>query len=172
MIYFKPLHEVDLKILCDWFQEPTINQLYAQGQSWSLKDIENIYLPRLTRQDNVPSFMIHLDNKAIGFIQYYCLSEHYPEGIQKESLLFKNYHPEQIVGIDLFIATDKNRGQGLGVVIIKQFINELLAHFRLVVVDPNRDNIHAIRCYEKAGFEQSNYSEDLTYCIMLKKIEK
>ena len=172
MIYFKPLYEVDLKILCEWFQEPTINQLYARGQSWSLKDIENKYLPRLIGQDNVPSFIIHLDNKAIGFIQYYCLSEHYPEGIQKESALFKNYHPEQIAGIDLFIATHENRGKGLGVVVINQFINEFLTHFCLVVVDPNHDNIHAIRCYEKAGFEQSNYSDDLAYCVMLKRIEK
>ena len=172
MIYFKPLHEVNLKILYEWFQEPTINQLYARGQSWSLRDIENKYLPRLRGQENVPSFIIHLDNKAIGFIQYYCLSEHYPEGIQKENALFKNYHPEQIAGIDLFIATHENRGQGLGVVVINQFINEFLTHFRLVVVDPNHDNIHAIRCYEKAGFEQSNYSDDLAYCIMLKSIEK
>lgn len=172
MIYFKPLQEVDLRVLYEWFQEPTINQLYARGQIWSLKDIKNKYLPRLTGQDNVPSFIIHLDNKAIGFIQYYCLSEHYPEGIQKESALFKNYNPEQIAGIDLFIVAHENRGQGLGVVVINQFINEFLTHFRLVVVDPNQDNIHAIRCYEKAGFEQSNYSDDLAYCVMLKRIEK
>lgn len=118
----------------------------------------------------MPSFIIQLDNKAIGFIQYYCLSEHFPEGIQKGSSLFKRHHPNQIAGIDLFIATRENRGQGLGVVIINQFINEFLSHFRLVVVDPNHDNIHAIRCYEKTGFEQSNYSEDENYCIMLKNI--
>lgn len=172
MIFFKPLHEVDLKILYEWFQEPTINQLYARGQNLSLKDIENKYLPRLMRQDNVPSFIIYLDNKAIGFIQYYCLSDHYPEGIQEENSLFKRYHPNQIAGIDLFIAVHENRGKGLGVVIINQFINEFLTHFRLVVVDPNHDNIHAIRCYENAGFEQSNYSENLAYCVMLKNIKK
>jgi aminoglycoside 6'-N-acetyltransferase len=57
MIYFKPLREVDVKILWEWFQEPTINQLYARGQSWSLTDIENKYLPRLIGKDNVPSFI-------------------------------------------------------------------------------------------------------------------
>ena len=170
MIYFKPLREVDLKIVWGWFQEPTINQLYAQGQSWSLTDIENKYLPRLIGQDNIPSFIIQLDNKAIGFIQYYCLAEHYPEGIQKESSLFKSYHPNQIAGIDLFIATQENRGQGLGVIIIKQFINEFLTHLRLVVVDPNHDNIQAIRCYKKAGFEESNYSEASNYLLMIKTI--
>ena len=168
MIDFKLLCKKDLQLLYRWFQEPTINQLYARDQTWSFKDIENKYLPRLTGHDNVPSFIIHLDKKAIGFIQYYCLSEHYPEGIQKESLLFKNYFPNQIAGIDLFIATSDLRGQGLGVIIINQFINQFLAHFHLVVVDPNRNNIQAIRCYEKAGFEQSNYSEDPSYCVMLK----
>jgi len=171
VIEFKPLRKDNLQLLYQWFQEPTINLQYARGQTWSLKDIENKYLPRLTGHDNVPSFIIYSDNKHIGFIQYYCLSEHYPEGIQQKSSLFKNYHPNQIAGIDLFIATLENRGQGIGVVIINQFINKFLTCFRLIVVDPKHNNIQAIRCYEKAGFEQSNYSEDLTYCIMIKNIE-
>ena len=81
------------------------------------------------------------------------------------------HQPNQIAGIDLFIATQENRGQGLGVVIIKQFINEFLSHFCLVAVDPNHDNIQAIRCYEKSGFKHSDYSKDAAYCIMLKSIE-
>lgn len=172
MIDFKPLHKDDLLLLYRWFQEPTINQLYARGQTWSLNDIKNKYLPRLTGHDNVPSFIIYSDNKAIGFIQYYCLSEHYPEGIQKENSLFKSYNPNQIAGIDLFIAPHESRGQGLGVIIINQFINEFLPRFRLIIVDPNHDNTQAIRCYEKSGFERSDYSEDPAYCIMLKNIEK
>jgi hypothetical protein len=38
MIDFKPLHKDDLQLLYQWFQEPTSNQQYAQGQTWSLKD--------------------------------------------------------------------------------------------------------------------------------------
>ena len=171
MIEFKPLHKDDLQLLYQWFQEPTINQLYARSQKWSLKDIENKYLPRLTGHDNVPSFIIYSDNNPIGFIQYYCLSEHYPEGIQKVSSLFKNYQPNQIAGIDLFIATQENRGQGLGVIIINQFINEFLSHFRLVVVDPNHNNIQAIRCYKKSGFQESNYSEAPDYVLMIRTID-
>lgn len=171
MIDFKPLHKDDLRLLYQWFQEPTINQQYAWGQTWSLKDIENKYLPRLNGHDSVPSFIIYLDNNPIGFIQYYCLSDHYPEGIQKESSLFKSYQPNQIAGIDLFIATHENRGQGFGVVIINQFINEFLTHFRLVIVDPNHDNIQAIRCYKKSGFEESNYSEAPDYLLMIRTID-
>jgi aminoglycoside 6'-N-acetyltransferase len=158
MIDFKPLHKDDLQLLY---------QQYARGQTWSLKDIENKYLPRLNGHANVPSFIIYSDNKPIGFIQYYCLSEHYPEGIQKESSLLKSHQPNQIAGIDLFIATPENRGQGLGVVII----NEFLSHFRLLVVDPNIDNIQAIRCYKKSGFEESHYSEDRNYLLMIRTID-
>ena len=86
MIEFKPLHKDDLQLLYRWFQEPTINQYYARGQTWSLKDIGVKYLPRLAGHDNVPSFIIYSDNKPIGFIQYYCLSEHYPEGINNALL--------------------------------------------------------------------------------------
>ena len=172
MIYFKPLHKDDLKLVYQWFQEPTINQLYARGQTLSFKDIENKYLPRLTGYDNVPSFIIYSDNKPIGFIQYYCLSEHHPEGIHEKSPLFIGYLPDQIAGIDLYIAAQEDRGQGLVVVIINQFIDEFLRHFRLIVVDPSCDNIQAIACYKKAGFERSNHSADSTYCILIKNIER
>lgn len=40
MMDFKPLHKEDLLLLYRWFQEPTINQQYARGQTWSLKDIK------------------------------------------------------------------------------------------------------------------------------------
>jgi len=70
MIDFKPLHKDDLQLFYQWFQEPTINQQYARGQTWSLEDIENKYLPRLTGHDNVPSFIIYSDHKPIGFIQH------------------------------------------------------------------------------------------------------
>ncbi len=55
---------------------------------------------------------------------------------------------------------------------INQFINEFLSDFHLVVVDPNHDNIRAIRCFEKSGFEQSDYSENPEYVIMLKYTQK
>ena len=172
MIDFKQLHQNDFQLLHEWFKEPTINLLYAEGKTWSIKNIENKYLPRILALDKVPSFIIYSNNKAIGFIQYYCLSEHYPEGIQKESSLFQSYQANRIAAIDLLIATHENRGQGLGVVIINQFINEFLSDFHLVVVDPNHDNIRAIRCFEKSGFEQSDYSENPEYVIMLKYTKK
>ena len=39
MIDFKQLHQDDFQLLHQWFQDPTINFLYAEGKTWSLKNI-------------------------------------------------------------------------------------------------------------------------------------
>jgi aminoglycoside 6'-N-acetyltransferase len=167
---FKPLCENDLELLHHWFQEATIKQFYARGQSFTLEDIKNKYLPRIAGQEKVPSFIAYHDNNPIGFIQYYFITENsLPEGVRSyNNPLFKQYSPNELVGIDCFIATAENRGKGLGREIINNFITEFLLNFKTIIVDPNKNNESAIRCYEKAGFEASTYSEDSDYLVMLK----
>ena len=159
-----------MTLLYDWFQEPTVKQWYARGTSWSVEDIKQKYLPRVQGKDNIPSFIIYKDEHPIGFIQYYWLTEHYPEGIQDANhLLFKQYHPNELVGIDLFLADQNNRGRGLGVRILSYFIQGLPPNIRTIIVDPDATNHQAIRCYEKAGFERTDYSEDENYLLLLKR---
>ncbi|QMT60029.1 GNAT family N-acetyltransferase [Legionella sp. PC997] len=168
---FKPLTENDLILLYQWFQEPVINQWYARGKLWSLKDIKEKYLPRVLRGHNVPSFIIYINGLPLGFIQYYCLSNHVPEGIgHKNHPLFHLYQPNNLAGIDLFIASSNQRGKGLGQQIIESFITELPNSINAILVDPAVNNHQAIRCYEKAGFKRTNYSEDNSYLILLKRL--
>lgn len=167
---FKPLHENDLELIHHWFQEETIKESYARGRSFTLEDIKNKYLPRIAGQENVPSFIAYHNNNPIGFIQYYCITENsLPEGVRSyNNPLFKKYSPNELAGIDCFIATAENRGKGLGCEIINNLITEFLLNFKAIIVDPNKNNEAAIRCYEKAGFETSTYSEDSDYLVMLK----
>jgi aminoglycoside 6'-N-acetyltransferase len=168
---FKLLDEKDLALLHRWFQEPTIKQSYARGQRFTLEDIKNKYLPRIKEQENVRSFIAYRDNIAIGFIQYYQITESsLPEGVKSyNSPLFKQYTPNELAGIDCFIASAENRGKGLGQDMINTFITEFLLNFKAIIVDPDKSNQSAIRCYEKAGFKTSNYSEDNHYLVMLKE---
>ena len=171
-IRFRSLKEDDLSLLHSWFQEPTIKEWYARGIHFSLDDIKNKYLPRIQGKDNTPSYIVSLDNKPIGFIQYYALSDHLPSGItdQNNKLLEKGM-PDKICGIDVFIADSKYRGVGLGKQIINQFIQEfLLSKFDWAVVDPSANNINAIRCYEKNGFKITEYSETNDHIIMLRNL--
>jgi aminoglycoside 6'-N-acetyltransferase len=173
VIEFKPLKTADLPSLYQWFQEPLIKQYYAKNQSWSLDDIKNKYLPRIQGLDEVPSFIIHVNHNPAGFIQYYGLNNHLPEGVSKyTNLLFDNYRPEDLAGIDMFIADAHNRGKGLGSLIINKFIETQLMFYQAIVVDPEIHNLQAIKCYEKAGFKSTSYSEISNSLLLMKLLKK
>lgn len=167
--FFKPLTIVNLDQLHHWFQEPLIKQLYAKNQTWTLNDIIHKYQPRINGKENIPSFIVEINSHPIGFIQYYNLQEYLPDGIEHNNPLFKNHHPSDIAGIDMFIAEQKNRSNGLGAQIINQFISEFLMRYRLIVVDPERNNLQAIRCYEKSGFIATEFSSDEAHLLLIKE---
>lgn len=172
-LQFKSLVETDLELMYLWFKEPTINQMYAKGQSWSLDDIRQKYLPRILGYEKVPSFIILEEGHPIGFIQYYCFVDFLAEGIiVNDNPLFDKYSPKNTAGIDLFIADSLNRGKGLGSNIISRFIATYLQKFQCVVVDPHKNNLKAIRCYEKSGFVKSTFSKDPTYILMIKELSR
>ncbi len=169
---FKPLCENDIDLLYHWFQEPIIKQWYAKDKHWTIEDIKQKYLPRIQAKDKVYSFIVHRNDHPIGFIQYYYLMDHLPEGIQaNDNPLFKRYHPNEIIGVDIFIAHNQDRGKGLGTEIINCFIFELQLNIKAVVVDPNSTHTQAIRCYEKAGFKTSTYSDNPNNLIMIKTLD-
>jgi aminoglycoside 6'-N-acetyltransferase len=172
MIYFNPLNEHHIELLYHWFQEPTINQLYACSETWSLNDINRKYLPRIQGKENIPSFIVYLHDQPIGFIQYYCLTEHFPEGIQDDNPLFRHYSANKIAGIDMFIAKSQHRGKGIGEKIINKFIATFLMSYYLIVVDPERNNTQAIKCYIKAGFEKSDFSVNEHHLLLTRLIDK
>jgi len=165
---FKPLGIDDLKCLHAWFQEPTINALYAQNRVWSFADIQQKYLPRILGQDNTPSFIIFWDKKPIGFIQYYALQDHLPEGIDEDSELFLTIARSKCVGIDIFIADASIRGKNYTPSIINAFIREHCSRFDSILVDPAIQNHQAIYCYTKAGFLRTEFSRDSQHMILMK----
>lgn len=149
-INFRSLKSQDLPLMHAWFQEPEIIKNYARGKIYDEKMIEKKYLPRILNQEPVPSFMIEINDKPCGFIQYYRLDDYLPEGMsapQKNS-----------VGIDLFIAEQQFRNQGLGPKIIQKFIYSFLWKFKRIFLDPHVNNQIAIRAFQKAGFETTDLS--------------
>jgi aminoglycoside 6'-N-acetyltransferase len=168
---FKSLTVDDLVLLYQWFQEKTVNQWYARGKFWSINEIHEKYEPRLSNKERIPSFIIYHQDLALGFIQYYSLVDYLPEGIaENNNMLFQKYSKNTLVGMDLFIALSSFRGKGIGPEIINQFINEHLSGCSAVVVDPDAKNHAAIRCYEKAGFKQTKYSDNPNYLILINSL--
>lgn len=169
---FKSLTVDDLVLLYQWFQEKTVNKWFARDKFWSINEIHEKYEPRLSNKERIPSFIIYHQDLPLGFIQYYSLVDYLPEGIvESNNMLFQDYFKNTLVGMDLFIALSSFRGKGVGPEIINQFINEQLSKFSAVVVDPDTKNLAAIRCYEKAGFKQTKYSENTSNLILIHSLE-
>ena len=125
-------------LLHQWFQVAHVKQWYARGETYSLNIIREQYLPRIIKPDDIPNFIIHLDGKPVGYIQLYQVSKSLPEGVDNYShTLFKQFKPEDLAGIDLFIADENILGKGICSKILTAFVD---AHIRgryvAMIVDP------------------------------------
>lgn len=164
-IRFKSLDSADLQCLYEWFQQPEIKHWYAKDQSFSKQEIIAKYSPRVKEEDKIPSFIIWYENKPIGFIQYYALLNFLPEGILDFShRLFDDIAPKDIAGIDLFIGEAHYLNKGIGTKVIEQFISDIIfPHFKAVVVDPDIQNVRAVKAYQKAGFSPFSVEKSEKY---------
>jgi aminoglycoside 6'-N-acetyltransferase len=161
-IKFKPLVEGDLPLLHAWFQKPHIKQWYARGENYSLEMIKEKYTPRILNPQSIPNFIIYASNKPIGYIQLYRMSSNsLPDGVDNlKHPLFSRYKPEEIAGMDLFIADEEFLGKGYGSLILNAFIEEQVeGRFIALVVDPLRTNRNAIRFFEAYGFKEFSQSK-------------
>jgi RimJ/RimL family protein N-acetyltransferase len=171
---FKPLEINDLNYIFDWFKLFEINQWYAQRKNWSMVDIEAKYKPRLIDEEFLPSFIIKLNSKNIGFIQYYPLAKTtMPEGLSFADALKLNINLHSSVGIDLFIGELTLIGQGLGKTIIRQFIQEIIPkNYTIIFIDPAKENIRAVKAYKKVGFKEYSRQDNDKICLMYAKREE
>ena len=176
-VIFEPLQQKDLEKLYEWFQTPFIKKWWCKDQIFSKEDIEKKYLPRLMGKENVPSFIIYLDNKAIGFIQYYILKDFLPEAVlDYQHPLFQEAKPEEIAGLDIFIGEAAYLNKGFAVNALREFSKKFIAKtFKIAVVDPWVDNHGAIHFFKKCGFTvfcQGQSKAGLQHLIMLRTFEK
>lgn len=127
----RPSTEDDLDELAQWFADPEVFRWWG-GQPLSRNDVAAKYTGR--RCPRVESFIVESLGQPIGYIQYHL------EG------------PGQ-AGLDMMLLP-LFRGRGLG----PRAARILVGHLRSargwtdVTVDPARDNVRAIRGWEKAGF--------------------
>ncbi len=159
-INFRSLKSQDLPLMHAWFQEPEILKNYARGKIYDEKMIEKKYLPRILNQEPVPSFIVEINDKPCGFIQYYRLDDFLPEGMSAPE------EQKNSAGIDLFIAEQQFRNQGLGPKIIQKFIYSFLWKFNRIFLDPHVNNQIAIRAFQKAGFETTDLSQHPQHIIL------
>lgn len=162
-ITFKPLTEADIGLLTAWLEKPHVKEWW--NDDLSHEQIWDKYRSRIG-DPNTVSFIFYLDKKPLGFIQYYYASR-----------VGHGWWPDAVagtVGIDQYIGEEDYINKGYGTVIIRSFIEKLLAesHIKKIIVDVDPNNLRAIRCYEKVGFKRDKIiqtPDGLALLMMLSK---
>ena len=129
----------DFPLLRQWLAEPHLAEWWGSVEE-ELAGIEEAVESVETRP-----MIAELDGRPIAYLQYYDphLEEDHPYQDQ----------PKGTLGIDISIGPPELLGLGHGSAIIRQLAQELFeTGVPRLVIDPDPDNIRAIRAYEKAGF--------------------
>jgi aminoglycoside 6'-N-acetyltransferase len=93
-------------------------------------------------------FIVWTGGRPFAYLQCYNLSD-WNTGFGE--------HPAGTRGLDQFIGEETMLGRGHGSGFIRQFAETLLRDGApRVVIDPDPENLRAIRAYEKAGFQKAN----------------
>ena len=151
-INFKKFTADDLSLYYCWCNKPHVEeQFFREGyepKEAILKKIDG------TTEDVFP-FIIEINEKPIGYIQYYIVNDNCWDVLKSEN--------DSTVGFDIFIGEEDYVGKGYGSMVVKKFTQEIfdtLDDINRVIVDPFYDNKKAIRCYKKAGFAYLKMGED------------
>jgi len=148
-IIFEKMSEEDLPMIWQWLAQPHIEKWWKEADDYNV--FADLYRSKM-HSDEVFPFIIYLDGKPIGFIQYY-LTDKINNGWWLQHIDW----PEKTAGVDLFIGLKDYIGKGYGTILLKQFIDEyVLKHpdISTVILDPQPTNLGAIRCYQKVGFTE------------------
>ena len=130
----------DYRALHNWFLEPELQKWVWCDEVGVLPSLERIiekYGSRVKNPTDVFPYFILRDNEPIGFIQYYI-------------------RDERTIGLDMWIGILKERNSGCGTEALKQMveiIHRKHPEVKELFIDPEVDNIRAIKCYQKAGFQ-------------------
>jgi hypothetical protein len=99
----------------------------------------------------------------VGYLQIYNAYD-FPRATPLISL------PSQLAALDIFIGEESALHKGLGAKIINEFLAQYHDFdYTHILVDPDKDNIAAIRTYENAGFRIVAEHQDANELWMLKE---
>ncbi len=141
---FKPLSPGDLDLLGQWFSQPHVLEWWQDDLS--PEEIKDKYGKPIGDPVVCP-YIAYLNDKPIGFIQYYWATQVGDGWWPNEE--------DDTVGTDQFIGEVNYLNQGYGTLMMKAFIKFLFKNQKInkIITEAEPNNIRAKRCYEKAGFQ-------------------
>lgn len=146
-IRIRDLNEKDFSYLYKWLTDERVLAFYGgRDKKYTLETVKEHYTE--TWKEEVIRVIIEYQEKPIGYGQIYKM---YDE-------LYTDYHypksKEIVYGMDQFIGEVEYWNQGIGTKYIKMIFKFLKQERNAdaVILDPHKNNLRAIRAYQKVGF--------------------
>jgi len=141
------LQKEDIPLLVKWLSNPKVLEFY-EGRDKHF-DYEKVHGKFLDRSDNVTRCIVEYDGNNVGYIQFYKIDHETKTkyGYKKNELIF---------GLDQFIGEVEFWNQRIGRSLIQTMTTYLMENHNAeyIVMDPQKSNIRAIKCYEKCHFNK------------------
>jgi len=137
----------DYSLMAKWLSDPEVLFYYeGRDNAFNVNRIKEKYSPRILGEESVTPCIIELNQKPIGYVQYYHENE-------KKELGVENY--DIPYGIDVFIGETEYQNQGIGTNALKLLTKYLfeVKSADVILIDPQTWNSRAIKCYDKCGFK-------------------
>ena len=145
-VTFVPVNNSHRPLLRLWLASPHVREW------WGDPEQELKLIAHGKDIDGTEGFAIMLDQAPVGYIQSWVPSQFENEGWEQRL-------STDVRGIDIFIG--EISALGTGAEIITAFAYRLFAEgYHHLVIDPNKQNLRAIRAYEKAVFKKYDETED------------
>ncbi len=149
-LLFRPLARSDFPLLQEWLCAPHVAAWWHE--CLDLEGVDAKYGPRVDGAEPTHVFVIEYAGRPVGWIQWYRWSD-YPEhalqlGAESTS-----------AGIDLAIGELAMTGLGLGPVVIREFVRQIVLAdpgLSAVITDPEEGNLRSLGAFRKAGFTVTN----------------
>lgn len=146
-IRFDPVTEIDYSLLRRRLATPHWREW------WGELDVEFGYIVDMVDgRDGSHPFILSLDGLPVGYIQYWHVGIHQTAEGAKDNLWLMEL-PAASIGIDLSIGEASLLSRGIGSTVLRAFVRRLRSEgYSSIIIDPDPQNVRAVRAYRKAGF--------------------
>lgn len=153
-ISFRPITPEDVPQIVRWLREKGVTRWWWDIAGKSDAELTDVWTTKaLNVEQKEFRYIIIVDGNEIGNIQVTSL-KNYPDYEAEVDI-------PNAAGVDLFIGEPEWRDRGIGSVIVRQFVDEIvfaMPGIETCTIDPEPENKRAIRAYEKSGFRHArNY---------------
>ena len=153
-IILEIFEDKDIEQFNIWLHKDYIKKWYGDLDDW-LNEVKN----RCGEFNFIKHFIVKVDNKKIGFCQYY-------DCYNAQEEWYKIDEPNKIYSIDYLIGEENYLNRGFGKIIVKKLIEKIKAiNGKMIVVQPDLENKSSNRVLIANGLAYD--SEREYYCKIL-----